>query len=115
SADFTGYWQRHIAAVSPIPRERLALDCIVPASPSLPCVAARASVPPVRPYAPARVVQADLASAHRASQAGFYRVFLAGFVPRLQLEISRIGWRAAERERDAVVKLEVGQKLFRKL
>jgi len=71
--------------------------------------AIRSDVPPVAPYALACVVQADLASADGASQAGFYRILLAGLVPRLQLEISRIGRRAAEREWDAVVKLEVDE------
>ena len=41
--------------------------------------------------------------------------FLPGFIPRLQFEVRRGGWRAAERERDLVVKFEIGQKLFGKL
>jgi hypothetical protein len=54
-------------------------------SPSFPRVAAGASVPPIAPNAPARFVQSDLASANGARQAGFYNVFVAGFISRLKL------------------------------
>ena len=67
-------------------------------------LAIRSDVPPVAPYVPARVVQPDLASADSTRQTCLYLILLAGLVPRLQLEISRIGRRAAEREWDAVVK-----------
>jgi len=61
--------------------------------------AACASVPPVGAHA----------TAHSVGQAGLYGAFLASLVPRLQLEISRIGRRAAEGNRDAVVELEVDE------
>ena len=76
---------------------------------SLSGVAARASVPPVRPNGPPRVVQADLASADGARKASLHIVFVAGFIPWLQFEVPRIGRRPAERERDAMVKLEVDE------
>ena len=91
------------------------LDLLARASPSLPHVATDAGVPPVAPYPAARFVQSDLASTYGARQASLDSVFLAGFIPRLQFEVSRDGWRAAERERDSVVKFEIGQKLFGKL
>ena len=91
------------------------LDLLVRASPSLPHVATDAGVPPVAPYPAARFVQSDLASTYGARQASLDSVFLAGFIPRLQFEVSRDGWRAAKRERDSVVKFEIGQKLFGKL
>ena len=94
---------------------RRRLDLLVRASPSLPHFAADAGVPPVAPYPAARFVQSDLASTNGARQASLDSVFLAGFIPRLQFEVRRGGWRAAERERDSVVKFEIGQKLFGKL
>ena len=80
---------------------RRRLDLLVRASPSLPHFAADAGVPPVAPYPAARFVQSDLASTNGARQASLDSVFLAGFIPRLQFEVRRGGWRAAERERDS--------------
>ena len=93
----------------PILRERLALDCVGLASPSTTPVTIASHVPPVRPYAPPRVIQADLASADGAGKASLDLILLAGFVPGLQLEIPRIGPCAAEGEGDAVVKLAVDE------
>ena len=84
------------------------LDFLVRASPSLPHVATDAGVPPVATYPAARFVQSDLASTYGARQASLDSVFLAGFIPRLQFEVRRGGCRAAERERDSVVKFEIG-------
>ena len=61
------------------------LGLLDPSSPSFPRIAAGASVPPIAPYAPARFVQSDLASANGARQADLYRVFVASFIPRLKL------------------------------
>src|SRR5208283_352629 len=56
-----------------------------------------------------RAAGAPLTGAHSARKASPYLILLAGLVPWLQFEISRIGRRAAEREWDAVVKLEVDE------
>jgi hypothetical protein len=61
---------------------------------------------------PLGLLQAYRGGAGGASQAGLYRVFLAGLVPRLQFQVPGIGPRAAEREGYAVIVFEVGYKLF---
>ena len=75
-------------------------------------LAIRSDVPPVAPYPAPRLVQADLASAYSVGKASLDLILVAGLVPRLQLEISRIGRCAAEREWDTVVKLEVDEEGF---
>lgn len=72
-------------------------------------LAIRSDVLPVAPYPLACCVQADLASADGARKASLYPVFFGRLIPWLQFEISRIGGRTAEREWDAVVKLEVDE------
>lgn len=64
---------------------------------------------------PLGLLQAYCGGAGGASQAGLYRVFLAGLVPRLQFQVPGIGPRAAEREGYAVIVFEVGYKLFGRL